>query len=662
MKSRKYLYQLNRSNLIIFCVIVFLTGGFIFGLFYRHYQSSKDYLEGIMKQSEQLLMNYFNEIDQSLLQIVHDNHSTDQSPIDEMVLNEDYISELTILDFYNDVLYHFEKESDTEKVFFYHSIHDTFRFQYTILIEDFLSDHMPENIHFELISDKETPQQGLTVSRPLLNGRYHIVMHQSWRSLLISFVNNHFIIIITLLSIVIGYYLLMQFMKNRRYKRAFRELYDTLKGWESLSLEEVVNQVLDSPYQETYAFLNYFKRFCENNKMNVDNQINSLRHELEQAKYSNKAKSLFLANMSHEMRTPLNSIIGYTQLIHKFGFENIEKVKEYMGHISTSSDILLQKINDILDLAKIEANQFELQASPQNIRMLVKEVYDLLEISANKKGLEFDYFIDPQIPNFLMIDPTRFKQILINLCSNAIKFTNAGHIKLEIELFGHINNAVILEYRVSDTGEGINKEDLNKIFVPFVQVGSQVKGHEGTGLGLTITRDLIKLMGGEVQVTSHKNVGTTFTFTTIFKVAEGDCEVETMDYPDEQIAEIIKERKILIVEDNPINQMLIKEVFKIFQKSDVDLAEDGLEAIEMCEKNQYDIIFMDIQMPRCDGVEATLKLREMTVYNQVPIVALTANAFSEQVNQYLSLGMNDYLQKPLDIVRLKQVLVNYLAV
>ena len=247
-----------------------------------------------------------------------------------------------------------------------------------------------------------------------------------------------------------------------------------------------------------------------------------------------------------------------------------------------------------------------------------------------------------------MIDPTRFKQILINLCSNAIKFTNAGHIKLEIELFGHINNAVILEYRVSDTGEGINKEELNKILVPFVQVGSQVKGHEGTGLGLTITRDLIKLMGGEVQVTSHKNVGTTFTFTTIFKVAEGDCEVETMDYPDEQIAEIIKERKILIVEDNPINQMLI--------------AEDGLEAIEMCEKNQYDIIFMDIQMPRCDGVEATLKLREMTVYNQVPIVALTANAFSEQVNQYLSLGMNDYLQKPLDIVRLKQVLVNYLAV
>jgi signal transduction histidine kinase/CheY-like chemotaxis protein len=452
---------------------------------------------------------------------------------------------------------------------------------------------------------------------------------------------------------------LYAFFRYKLYKSNFIPIQDLVSDFKEFSELELdhFNDKAHVRYdvEEFNELYEYFKQFCQYNKINYDSLIKSLQLKLEAAEESSQSKSVYLANMSHEMRTPLNSIIGYAQLIEKIGYDDVNKVKAYVDHIHNSSNILLQKINDILDLAKIEANLFEMIKEPVQIRRVVKEVYDLLVLSANKKGINFFYRIDPQIPNYLLFDETRFKQILINLCSNAIKFTQEGYVKLDIELFGFINDSIVLDYKITDTGIGISNDHQDKIFLPFVQVGN--KTHQGTGLGLTITKDLIKLMGGEINVTSKLGVGTIFSFTTIFEVVDVTVKDEQDDErTDEEILELIKDLKILVVEDNPINQLLITEVFHVFGKDDIDLADDGLEGINRCKETQYDMIFMDIQMPNCDGVEATQILRSWDSYRDTPIIALTANAFSEQVNEYLSLGMTDYLKKPLDIKSLKKVI------
>ena len=666
MNNRKNLYWVNRrlGYFLLFLLLLSCLGAIAL-LYYRHYNISKDEIDQLINERETALTQYMNELKKTSEQMAPVVGTAPNNLDPLFILNHDGImNSLEVTNEKNEMLYEYHIDKNKPDLYFYTVTVDDMKFTYGLDVGAYVKRHQPDHLHLNVMPVCEMPPSfdyGITRTRTLLDGEMILYVHQSRLQLLKCFLSRYCISLIAILGIGFLIHYFFQWYSFWRYKKAYQLFSEQIRSWQSMGFEEVLERIVDSPYEETYAILTYFKQFCENNKVRVDNQLKSLQHEVEQARYSSRSKTLYLANMSHEMRTPLNSVIGYTQLIEKYGYENSEKVKEYIGHIRKSSDILLQKINDILDLAKIEANQFELDTSPQNIRLLVKEVYDLLLISANKKGIDFYYSIDPQIPHYLMIDPTRFKQILINLCSNAIKYTHQGFVKLEIEVFGYVNDAVILEYRVQDTGVGIKQEDLQRIFIPFVQVGTPPKGYKGTGLGLTITRDLIKLMGGEIQVSSQENVGTTFTFTTFFRIAESEGNVEEVEVPDDQIADIIKGRKILVVEDNPINQMLIREIFKVFQKSDIDLAEDGLEAVNMCEKNQYDIIFMDIQMPRCDGVEATLKLREMERYNRVPIIALTANAFTEQVNEYLSLGMNDYLQKPLDIVRLKQVLVTFLS-
>lgn len=467
--------------------------------------------------------------------------------------------------------------------------------------------------------------------------------------------------IVALLFILTIYaYLRLRVMKRRL--NLINTLVDKFKDYSDMDIEFFVNQDFnDTNVKEFHDILTYFKRFCENNKLNYDNMMKSLNNNLEAAKESSQSKSLYLANMSHEMRTPLNSVIGYSQLIDKIGYDDIEKVRDYVGRINTSSDLLLKKINDILDLAKIESNQFEIIKKPTQIKSAIKEVYELLVISAHKKGIEFNYYIDPQIPSFLMMDETRFKQIIINLCSNAIKFTEHGYVKLEIELFGYLNDAIVLDYKVTDTGCGIPSDKLDRVFIPFIQVSNQMNKGAGTGLGLTITKDLIKLMGGDIKVNSKLGVGTIFSFTTIFETCEHyQEERQESELTDEMIHDLLQTKTIMVVEDNPINQVLITEIFKVLGDKEVLIANNGFEAHEMAQSTQFDLIFMDIQMPECDGVEATKLIRGLPSYQTTPIIALTANAFSEQVTEYLSLGMNDYLKKPLDINNLKQILANYL--
>lgn len=415
-------------------------------------------------------------------------------------------------------------------------------------------------------------------------------------------------------------------------------------------------------YIEFSEILMEFKKICLYNKNNYENIIQGMKNELTQAQEGNKSKSFFLANMSHEMRTPLNSIIGYTQLTKKIGFNNQEKVQEYFECINNSSDILLQKINDILDLSKIESKQFELHEKTTQIVQVIKEIYDLLNIQAEKKNIEFTYYIDPQIPQYLDIDSTRLKQILINLCINAIKFTDKGSVKLEVVAFGYTNDSVLLDYIITDTGIGIPKDKIDTIFIPFVQVDNHNSKQIGTGLGLTIARDLIRLMGGDINVTSKENVGSIFSFITKFKISNQEkSEIASIvDVDNDVFIKKIKNKRILVCEDNLINQVFMKEIFSVFNKKDIDIASNGYEAVNMCKDRKYDLILMDIQMPKMNGIKATKIIKSMNTHKDIPIIALTANAFSEQINEYLFIGMSDYLPKPVDIKRFKSVLVNNL--
>ncbi len=415
-------------------------------------------------------------------------------------------------------------------------------------------------------------------------------------------------------------------------------------------------------YVEFSRIIKDFKKICVYNKNNYENIIQSIKNELVKAQEGNKSKTIFLANMSHEMRTPLNSIIGYTQLTKKIGFVNQKKVEEYFNSIQNSSEILLQKVNDILDLSKIESNQFELHEKPTQLTQIIKEIYNLLTIQAEKKNIEFTYYVDPQIPKYLDIDSTRLKQVIINLCSNAIKFTDEGNVKLQVEVFGYTSDAVILEYTIIDTGIGIPKEQMDNIFIPFVQIDNQNNLQIGTGLGLTIARDLIRLMGGDINVTSKENIGSIFSFITKFRISTQKME-ETENIEEithELFAEKIQDKRILVCEDNLINQIFMKEIFSVFNKKDIDIASDGIEAVDMCKDKKYDLIIMDIQMPKLSGIEATKIIRSLVSYQDIPIIALTANVFSDQINEYLMIGMNDYLPKPVDIKQFKIVLVKYI--
>ncbi|HEY8365484.1 MAG TPA: ATP-binding protein, partial [Haloplasmataceae bacterium] len=353
----------------------------------------------------------------------------------------------------------------------------------------------------------------------------------------------------------------------------------------------------------------------------------------------------------------------YTQLTQKIGFDNLEKVKEYFENIQNSSDILLQKVNDILDFSKIESKHFKLLEKPTNISKLVKEVYDLLKIQADRKNLNFSYILDPYLPEYLEIDEIRLKQVLINICSNAIKFTDKGSVKMQVKVFGYTNDAIYLEYIISDTGIGIPKDKIDTIFVPFVQANNS-NDYPGTGLGLAIARDIIRLMGGDINVVSKENVGSIFSFITKFKITSYYRQKvsEMIDVDNDTFSALIKDKKILVCEDNLINQVLIKEIFALFNKKDIDIAKDGFEAINKCKDKLYDCILMDIKMPNLNGLEATKIIKNLIQYKNVPIIALTANVFSDQIKEYLLVGMIDYLSKPIDIKKLKNVLYQQLVV
>lgn len=365
------------------------------------------------------------------------------------------------------------------------------------------------------------------------------------------------------------------------------------------------------------------------------------------AENASKMKQGFVANMSHEIRTPMNAIIGFTNLLQETNLTQVQQ--EFVQAINISGENLHNLVNNILDFSKIEAGKLEIEKKDFVLDDILLNVCQVLEGKAKDKKIKLEYAIDSKVPKIVNGDKTRLYQVLINLVGNAIKFTNIGGVFIDVRIKSKVEDAVYLEFEVADTGIGIPKNKQEAIFENFMQtdVGSEAK-YGGTGLGLTIVLDLLKLMQGSISVKSEERKGSSFIFDLPFSygnILDADIEVSKGD---EIEFEKLKGKKILLAEDNMMNQKLVIMYLKQFNVL-IDLAETGLQAVKAVKSNNYDLILMDVQMPDMDGVEATLEIRNMTDAKKksVPIIAMTAHAFTEEIQRCLDAGMSSHVSKPI---------------
>jgi len=355
-----------------------------------------------------------------------------------------------------------------------------------------------------------------------------------------------------------------------------------------------------------------------------------------------KAKQQFLSNMSHEIRTPMNAIIGFTKVLLKT--ELSAKQKEYLTAIKLSGDALIVLINDILDLAKVDAGKMIFEQTPFRMAMSISAMLHLFETKIHEKNLELVKLYDDRIPAVLVGDPVRLHQIILNLLSNAVKFTSKGKITVSVELLSQDDTQVTIEFSVKDTGIGISETKKETIFENFQQASSDTSRlYGGTGLGLAIVKQLVEPQGGSIQVVSKINEGSTFSFVLNFLKTTKDAEIETeMEEPDIDNSNI----KVLVVEDIPLNQLLMKTLLDDYG-FERDMASNGRIAIEKLEANKFDIILMDLQMPEMNGFEATDYIRNI-MKSDIPIIALTADVTTVDLAKCRAVGMNDYIAKPVD--------------
>ena len=370
-----------------------------------------------------------------------------------------------------------------------------------------------------------------------------------------------------------------------------------------------------------------------------------------------KFRDQFMANMSHEIRTPMNAIVGLTNLLIKSDLN--EQQAKYLDVIKKSGQNLLVIINDILDLSKIEAGKMELEQRPFPLRATLESIKLILNIRAEEKNIFLKESIDEGIPDYVVGDETRFTQVITNLLGNAIKFTEKGGVTLKAELLNSINGKASIKFSVIDTGIGIPQDKIDKIFESFSQASSDTtRKFGGTGLGLTISKQLVELHNSALEVASVPDVGSTFYFTVDFTIAEAPVLVETTN--DAESLDI-NDKIILLVEDNMFNQMVaVDSIKEIFPTILIDVADNGEMALTMVNEKQYSLVFMDIQLPDMDGFQITREIRKMG-FDQLRICAMTASVLKEQIDACYEAGMNDYMMKPFTPELLKEKLITNLS-
>ena len=380
----------------------------------------------------------------------------------------------------------------------------------------------------------------------------------------------------------------------------------------------------------------------------------------EAAEAANVAKSAFLANMSHEIRTPLNAITGMAHLIRRSGLE-ADQI-DRLDRLELAGEHLLEIINAILDLSKIEAGKFTLEEAPLKVASILGNVASIMRDRVLAKHLVLNVEPGPSLPP-LLGDQTRLQQALLNYVTNAIKFTDAGSITLRASVDEEDADSVVLRFEVVDTGIGIAKEDLQRLFGAFEQAdNSTTRKYGGTGLGLAITRKLAHMMGGDAGGADQPGQGSIFWLTARVKKSDiGEVATETeLPGADETLRRTFPGSRILLVEDEPINQEVAQAMLDDVGLL-VDIADDGLAALQMLGSNSYDLILMDMQMPRMDGLTATREIRRMAQGGSIPILAMTANAFAEDKARCLEAGMNDFITKPVDPGRLYAMVLKWLS-